>query len=173
MRRTIDQIQAEIDNFEQQFRTAKLPAPGTPNRKLIYREALAEDHRRACLQENIARRLALHAELSAAVRSAKAKAAAARKAADPMHQERQRIFRELRKLGFKREYTSGSSAYYRRRMLMVRISDHEVPMTAERQCALDNGGRTWANSRMSFIVGEDFEAWFENLRETLELEINN
>lgn len=170
--RTVAEIQAEIDAFESQFRAEFVPA-GTPFRRQLEREAHAEAHARACLPENIAKRLALHAERRAAERSATARKAAARLATDPEHQERQRIFRELRKLGFKREYTSGRSAYYSRGGFQVRISDHCVPMTAEREWnQAVNGFRTWASSHWSFVIGSDdvitADEWLADVRDKIE-----
>ncbi len=69
----------------------------------------------------------------------------------------------LRKRGFRREHTSGSgSNYYERylgaehdfRQQRVRISDHEVPETAERSHAAANGGFTWATHGIIIILGD-------------------
>lgn len=150
---------------------ATLPAfedapPGTPNRKIIHRERMA------------ARRAAIDAAMAAAgfsysaFRDAEIKRlrqeekAAKTPAQKEAESARRRIFTALRKLGFKREHTSGASAYYShiRAGLTVRISDHDVPMTAEREHNLAHGGRSWANSRFSFVLGDGCEAeWLEDV----------
>ena len=167
--RTVAEIQAEIDTFEAQFRDwPEIPA-GTPFRKQLQREAIDAAHKRACLPENIKRRLALMAERQRARRSETAKTAAAVRQADPEHRERQRIFRELRKMGFRREFTSNRSAYYSRGSLQVRVSDHEVPLTAEREWNMSMGGKSWANSRRSYVVGGDmdFDEWLDDIKSDL------
>ena len=171
--RTVAEIQAEIDSFEASFRDWPVIPAGTENRKHLQREAIDTAHARACLPENVTERLALIAERKAAKRSETGRKTAARLAADPEHQERQRIFRELRKLGFKREYTSGRSAYYSRGGFQVRISDHDVPMTAEREWnQAVNGFRTWASSRWSFVIGGDdvitADEWLADVVEKIE-----
>jgi hypothetical protein len=167
--RTEAEITAELEAFEAQFRPAA-PPPGTPFRKQLWREACAAAHALACQPENIERRLALLAELRAAKRSATAKRAAVIRAADPTQRERARIFRALRAIGFKRECTSGKSAYYRRNGMVVRVSDHEVPETDERRWNMDNGGRSWANSRWSFVLGDwqDADEWLEEVKEAID-----
>lgn len=152
--RTIEQIADDIREFERQFAPAVIPA-GTPDRKRLQRAAYDEAARRSCMPENISRRRALWADKKAAERREKAKRVAERLAACPEHRERQRIFRALRTLGFRRECTSGRSAYYRRIDIVVRISDHDVPETPERIYARENGGFSWADSGNSFVVGRD------------------
>jgi len=171
--RTVAEIQADIDAFEAGFRDWPVIPAGTENRKRLQREAIDAAYARACLPENVTKRLALIAERKAAKRSETARKTAARLAADPEHQERQRIFRELRKLGFKREHTSGRSAYYSRGGFQVRISDHCVPMTAEREWnQAVNGFRTWASSHWSFVVGSDdvitADEWLADVRDKIE-----
>lgn len=115
---------------------------------------------------------ARHAEKVALIQrqrewEAKLEAAAAVKRA-AVTAERPKVFAALRRLGFKREHTSGVSAYYRKGVMMVRVSDHEVPLTAERDYNLQNGGRSWANSRWSFVIGENnLEDWLEDVRDFL------
>lgn len=83
-----------------------------------------------------------------------------------LRRERRRVFARLRAMGFRRERTSGPSAYYRRGGLVVRVSDHEVPMTAERSHNRESGGRTWAESRWSLVLGEDdADAWLEDVQD--------
>jgi len=135
-------IQHEIDAFEAQFRPTIVPT-GTPNRKRLQREADREAHERACLPENRARRRALHAELRRARAVEKRRATIAAKRADPTEQTRRWLQDWLRRLGFRREYRSQSgSAYYRHAAqdVVVRVADHDVPLTAEREDA----GFTWA-----------------------------
>lgn len=71
------------------------------------------------------------------------------------------IYRRLRKMGFIRETESGASRYYALGNFQVRISDHEVPLTAERSNAYFTGGRTWAESGWSLVVeeGSRAECW--------------
>ena len=164
--RTVADIEKELNAFEAQFHVMK-PAAGTPNRKTLYAAAIAEASRAACLPENVARRNALLAELKAARRSAKARAVAAVKAADPEHRLRQWVYRQLRKLGFRRESKQygTASAYYARprrdgQCLRVRISDHAVPLTAERAYNALNGGFTWADAEYIAVeTGSRAEAW--------------
>lgn len=149
MTRTPEQIQQEIDAFESQFAHTVIP-PGTPNRRALQRQADADRLARATTPENVARRLALLAELRKARRSAAARDRAAALAVDPVHQVRQWVYRHLRKMGFRRETRSGSgSAYYRLGDLTVRVSDHEVPETEARMESRMSGGWTWANNRYS------------------------
>ena len=165
--RSVEEIQAEILDFDQSFIPPAIPA-GTPDRKRLQRETRDEANRRACLPENVERRIFLWQEKRVAERAAKARQVAARRAADPEHQERQRIFRELRLLGFKREYASGKSAYYRRDFVCVRISDHDVPMTPERAHDIANGGFSWSGSSRSFVVGrDDIDEFLASLSERL------
>lgn len=140
-----------------------IPA-GTPDRRRLHREvnernqaaflAFGADYETKCAK--------LREELRRA-ESAEARRAAAN---TPAAIERRRIFAALRKLGFERESVSGRSAYYSRGCFAVRVSDHEVPMTESRRHALDNGGRSWANSRWSFVVGdEDADEWLAEISE--------
>lgn len=82
--------------------------------------------------------------------------------------DRLRIFARLRKMGFKRDTTTDGSAYYRHPCgLVVRVSDHEVPLTEEREWNLLNGRRSWADSRYSFVCGGDLDGWFEEVHQRL------
>lgn len=152
--RTIQQIELSIREFEDQFIPETIPA-GTKDRKRLQAEAYREARARSCLPENVATRLAMHAELKKATTSARRASVAAAKKADPIHNARQVMFRELRRIGFSRESVSGKSAYYRCGDIKVRVSDHDVPMTAERSYNIANGGFSWANSGMSFVIGRD------------------
>ncbi len=166
--RTYDEIQVAIDAFESQFEMPFVE-PGTPNRKHLQRAAHDAAFARSILPENISARQVLHAERAAAQRSATAKKAAARVAARPCHAERQRVFRALRSMGFKREHTSGQSAYYRRGDLAVRVSDHEVPATLYRQANAANGRQTWAGSGLSIVLGEEDSAeWLKYVAEIIQ-----
>lgn len=65
---------------------------------------------------------------------------------------RRLVFARLRAMGFARESTSGASAYYQHGYgVRVRVSDHDVPMTAARE----NAPTTWANHRWSLVVTSD------------------
>jgi len=142
--RIADDIQAAIDAFEAQFRPEFVP-PGTPDRTRLQAAANEDAHARACTPENIVRRLALIAERKTAVAAARRRATAARKARDPDEQTRRWLYRLLRKIGFSRDCrTPSGSAYYTAGEVRVRIADHDVPMTPERQYTVDNGGWSWA-----------------------------
>ena len=68
---------------------------------------------------------------------------------------RLQVFACLRRLGFRREMESKSgSAYYRHDQagVSVRVSDHEVPMTDERE---HNGGG-WRTG-WNVLIGDEFE----------------
>ena len=124
-------------------------------------------HAAACLPANIAKRLAFIAEYKKAERSENAKAAAVRRAADPEEQIRQRVFRHLRRMGFRGEIrTQSGSTYYRFADLTVRVSDHDVPMTDDRAGAVLWGGRTWADNGWSLVVTTGFAAarWLVDVR---------
>ena len=60
----------------------------------------------------------------------------------------------LRRLGFQREHKSrdSASAYYRRGSSRVRVSDHSVPYTAEREAAVAAGGFSWATCGWSIEI---------------------
>ena len=62
---------------------------------------------------------------------------------------------ELRKRGFTLERNRGGSAYFQRGGLSVRVSDHDVPMTPEREHAAANGGFTWADSGWNLVLDAD------------------
>lgn len=153
--RTESEITAELQAFESQFRQTAIPA-GTPNRKALQLAENERCHQLACLPENIAKRLALLAELTKVRKSAKLKSSAALRKANPLLQLRSWIYRRLRKMGFVREtQTATGSAYYRCGSRRVRISDHEVPDTEQRQYNRANGGYSWANNRFSFEIQHD------------------
>jgi hypothetical protein len=85
---------------------------------------------------------------------------------------RRRVLRELRRLGFKREHTSGLSAYYIyddggvRRPLRVRVSDHEVPLTGDRSSA----PFTWALG-WNIIISKAI-SWRASYRELVEFKVH-
>lgn len=55
--------------------------------------------------------------------------------------------------GFSFDYQSDSkSRYFRRGAHQVRVSDHYVPMTAERTAAVGSGGRSWASGMGAQII---------------------
>lgn len=91
-----------------------------------------------------------------------------------LKRERANVLARLRKMGFKRECTSGRSAYYYVfcgdfSTMKVRVSDHYVPLTAERSYNLENGGRSWANSALSLVIGEESaDEWLEDIKSRLE-----
>lgn len=164
-RRQIDDLR--IANYEAakvEVGFADIPA-GTPFKRQLEREQWAKVEAAA---HSPARSQAMSDLITRLFREARSEKAKAR-AADPVACERRRIFSALRKLGFVREHTSGASAYYRCGSLVVRVSDHEVPMSAEREFNLQNGGRSWANSRWSFVIGSDdcFESWLEEIKNKL------
>lgn len=157
----------QYESFEAQFRPVLIPA-GTPDRKRLWKESQAEAHARACLPENITRRLELLAALKRERRSAKLRAAASRRKNDPEVQARLALYAQLRKRGFKRERSACGSTYYHKSPdLTVRVSDHDVPMTYVRQYNRDNGGFTWANNWKSFVMGEDVSEWLQLIDEHL------
>jgi hypothetical protein len=88
-----------------------------------------------------------------------------------LDRQRRRIAARLRKLGFRldrRQQGGSGSTYYALGLLAVRISDHEVPMTEDRQCARENGKHTWARSRWSFVLGQDDESdWLESIADAV------
>jgi hypothetical protein len=169
-RKTAAELRAELDAWEHQFRPAFIP-PGTPYRRHLQQEANAAAHARACLPANIDYRVGMTTQIVAAMRHERAVAVARKRQAreaTPQGQDRKRVMRALREMGFRRDHTSGLSAYYCLGRLTVRISDHEVPLTAERLDALDSGRRSWADSRWSFVPGNvDAEEWLESVREAI------
>lgn len=88
---------------------------------------------------------------------------------------RARVFYHLRKMGFVREHTSGRSAYYRTRLavidLRVRVSDHDVPLTCEREFNRNAGGFTWADSGYSIdltaVSAIEAGRWLVGLRKEI------
>jgi len=58
-------------------------------------------------------------------------------------------------LGYTIEATSGASVYYAKGESRVRVSDHEVPMTEEREHNAANGGFTWAGKGIVLWHGTD------------------
>ena len=83
-------------------------------------------------------------------------------------QLRRWINRKLHKMGFRRQRASGGSDYYHLgHCINVRVSDHEVPMTAEREWnSAFNGGFTWANTDLSHVLTtqEDAAVWIDEIR---------
>jgi len=87
------------------------------------------------------------------------------KAAQPRIEKlRSELIKSLRGLGFKQEFKSKGSQYFvlqnardkfSTTPLRVRVSDHQVPMTGERQHAIDTGGFTWAEHGWNFVVDPD------------------
>lgn len=167
--KTLEEITAEIEAFESQFRPEIVP-PATPNRKRLQEDLWQAAHKLACLPENIAKRLELHAERKKIMRSTKAKKVAEIRKMDPEHQVRQKLFRELRRLGFERYTTSGRSAYYEHREtgLRVRVSNHHVPMTPERSHNMNNGGSSWSDSQWSHVIGcDDADVFLSKIKDYL------
>ena len=161
------EIQQELHAFEAQFRADVEIPKGTPYRRRLREEALNAALAIAWLPRNVERRVKLIADLRKAKRAEKAALRRElRPLLDPNYDERQRVFRALRKLGFRREYASGSSAYYTNGPISVRISDHDVPTTPERDWNAANGGRSWAGSGLSLVVGrDDADQWISDLEE--------
>lgn len=152
MSRTPDHIRAELHAFESQFTAATIPA-GTPDRRRLQREAYDSARAEACRPANVARRLSLAAELSKAVAAEKRRQTLAAKAADPQEQTRAWLMQWLRRLGFRREIRTGSgSAYYTCGECRVRLADHDVPWTAERQRAIDAGCWSWCTHGWSLRI---------------------
>jgi hypothetical protein len=146
-RRPSVDIQRDVDEFGAQFRAEPIP-PGTPNRKLLQRAARDAAHARSCEPDHIAIRLALFAELRAARSSENRSRAMRRIWSDPVFVLRQRVYRALNQIGLRREHTSRSgSAYYSdpAGKIRVRVSDHHVPETAERDYSAANGGWSWTS----------------------------
>ncbi len=135
-------LKQKLAEFESQFAAKLIPA-GTPNRKNLWKEALRNAHIESSKPENIAMRVELMESIASAKRSDAALERA--KSQSPI---RKLAMKHLRKLGFKRECTSGKSAYYANNQMTVRISDHEVPMSSERMVA----EFTWANTWKSFEI---------------------
>lgn len=160
--KTVQELYSELKTFESQFAREIIPA-GTPDKKRLQREADERRAARSSSPENVAVRLAIMAEIKKVKRSEAAKS----RAKSPDAVIRRLIFKYLRKMGFKREHVSGRSAYYTMlagmTMISVRVSDHHVPMNSERQWNADNGGATWADSEMSFVV-EDHTSSIDALR---------
>jgi hypothetical protein len=148
------EIDVELASFESQFQPAIIAA-GTPDRKRLRNAARDAAHGQACRPENVARRLALIAEREAARRREASRRSAAARAADPVEQLRQWTFRWLRRIGLTRETRTGSgSAYYSVGSCRVRVSDHDVPMTDERQHNVDHGGFSWATHGWTIRINE-------------------
>lgn len=162
--KTIKTIQKHIEQFEAQFRPAIIPA-GTEFRRKLQAEADAEARRLALLPKNIARRLKLHDKLNEAEKKLKAaqKSAAAKlRATSPEVKIRRAIQSELREAGFALQRSAGGSNYYERfgdapdfRCEVVRVSDHHVPHSDERQWNTENGRTSWADR--AFLNVQDFD----------------
>lgn len=139
----------------------EVPA-GTPNRKNIIAAIRDAIHAAIHTPDRVAERAAALAQTR---RDIMARRRAARLASSPDHAERHRVYRELRAMGFRRTHVSGRSAYYTRGCLTLRVSDHAVPMTAEREHALVNGGQSWASSSRSLVLGDDdVDEWLDDVR---------
>jgi hypothetical protein len=165
--RSVEEILEAIRVFESQFSPGTPPPPGTFDRKRIWIAMQRAARDRACLPENIKVRLALCEELKKAQRSATARAAAAKRQRDPQHALRQWVYNHLLKMGFRRETkTSSGSVYYRLGGHTVRISDHEVPLTSQREDSLASGAHSWADSRWSLELTTCFAAarWLVDVR---------
>jgi len=67
-------------------------------------------------------------------------------------QLRQVIARHLQRKGWLRDGGDGGSMYFRRGKQVVRVSDHDVPMTAERIYNVGNGGFSWADTSRSLVI---------------------
>lgn len=93
---------------------------------------------------------------------------AVEEAAEKQHRATRRAGQAaLRRLGFRLEHSKDGSNYYERcevrtvrghliaHVLAIRLSDHEVPMTEERHCNVQDGRFTWADAANSFVI-DDF-----------------
>ena len=156
---TVARVEKVIHRFRDRFRVLLADFPkGIENRKKIYRAACDESRERERLPHHRARDAKICNLLKRARRSESARKAARRRAEDPACQLRQRVLATLRRLGFARECaTSGASAYYQHREhdVCVRISDHSVPMTAERFNDQLEGHFTWAGGMGNEIIIEE------------------
>lgn len=79
---------------------------------------------------------------------------AARQRHERVKVQRACAFKNLRRWGFRREHASEASAYYLRDSdgARVRVSDHEVPETPEREYNAANGGFSWATRGLQIRV---------------------
>jgi hypothetical protein len=148
MNQLIEKLMAEwMESHPMPAYPPRIPA-GTPNRRQLQNQQNSAHSAGPLRQWD----LAYCAAMAIAKKQARSEAAIERNRT-PEAVERRAVLAAVRAAGFRREYTSGASGYYRRRGLVIRVSDHEVPETAEREQSRANGGHTWANSRLSFVIG--------------------
>jgi hypothetical protein len=131
------------------IKNVEMPPPGTVNRKKILQAAI-EDYKSQYYHPDRQQKIkALNLELKSAQKSERLKETIARKKADPKVQLQQFAHKKLKEFGFEREVKSSSgSAYYNNPVsqIRVRVSDHKIPSTAEREHNSENGGFTWSNN---------------------------
>jgi hypothetical protein len=152
--------------------------PGTPNRRRLECELAREQDLYLAGEELSLEREAARSELKKQLQAARRQRLAElkRELETPEEKavkaERRKIFAGLRRLGFKREHVSGASAYYvgvatDHDVIHVRVSDHEVPYTADRERAVAEGGFSWAVCGWNWVLGaerdETAEEWLERL----------
>lgn len=150
------EIQKELDELTYWPTHPKdYPEPGTPFFKQRRREAIDRHHEEARKRyenpEYVAKVRGLRAEHASAERSERAKAIAEKKKQDPRFQLQQFTYKHLRRLGFKRAHKSGSgSTYYDHpNGMRVRVSDHAVPWSEEREYNRDSNRLSWHDNEDS------------------------
>lgn len=141
-----------LDAFDREYpRPSEIRVlAGTSNRKRLQREAFEQWAKAESVYRTA--RYPLAAAYRAVVQREVRSSAAKTRASEPESVMRRKVFAHLRRMGFKRETVSGASAYYQRGLLKVRVSDHEVPLTAEREHNIKQGGMSWANSSRSIVI---------------------
>jgi len=166
-RRRVAEAEAAVAAFDAEIpQPASLPK-GTPDRRRLDSKAFDEYVQRRFAGGRRDRYRRLTAELQAAKtslrRSESARLAARLRAADPRTAIHAAIKKELIARGYRMERSDGGrggSRYYERWNSeqndwdRVRVSDHRVPETAEREYNVENGGFSWATCGISLIISD-------------------
>lgn len=118
-------------------------------RKAAKRRRYRERH-----PEKVAARRAVYRAMTWEEREQACRAAEAREEQreEAAEQLRQAVAGHLQRKGWVREGGEGGSMYFRRGKQVVRVSDHDVPMTAERIYNVSSGGFSWADTSRSLVI---------------------
>lgn len=118
-------------------------------RKAAKRRRYRERHPDKVAARRAAYRAMTWEERDQACRAAEAREEQREEAADQL---RRAVAGHLQRKGWVREGGEGGSMYFRRGKQVVRVSDHEVPMTAERIYNVGSGGFSWADTSRSLVI---------------------
>jgi hypothetical protein len=75
------------------------------------------------------------------------------------------LHERLMSLGWQVETSTRGSVYYSRDGERLRLSNHEVPSTAERDDATTNGGWTWTRCGWQIITTKSLESCMKDISE--------